>query len=587
MATRAENAPAEAPAAILLAAVGRLRRRARWLRAERAASRGLAAGLGLGAAVRLLEIVHLVAPAAWWYAAVALVPAVAAWAWSFTHPPGALAVAAAADERLGIKDRSASAVALGESAHPMTAALIADAAEHITAAPPRRVFKRRLGRRVWPPAAAGAALALAIFLPQWPALQSAQARTARAERRAQAQQLEDLAAELERRADPTTEDLARQVAENLRRLGRDLRSPAMTEKRAVMRLKETAAQLAAARAQIEQDSPKSLAQAGAELSRLAEQQVVAKQADRLRDLRDLAQLKQAGLKEVETLEQLAELPAQDFEKFKHLPQLKGLSEEQMRRLAELAKRERARQLYANLELPQDLLDALSELFAKEDYLSALELMQTVMEKLGERLEAQQAGKAPPLTDEELKRLQAELKELAELLKNTNLDQLAQRLRATAERLSRMDIEELLKRLKECESCAGCQGCRAGLGLLPGLGAGMGLVPGVGSGIGPGIGPGDSRSRYQPGMVDRPTGSPQRTTVPLSDVNIRGQFGDRGDVAATEVYVPPSSGGERGKVPYFRVLPSYRERAEDALRREEVPPEQRARVKRYFDALTAE
>lgn len=567
-------------AARLTAAVQRLRRRVRILQAERRASLGLAAGLGVGVLLRITDLFGLIQPAAWWYVVIAAIPATFAWVWTFLHPPDLLAVAVAADARLGIKDRAASAIALQASSEPMTAALVADAADHVVTAPPQTVFQRRVTGRLWPPAAMGAVLALVILLPQWPALQLSQTRARRAELKTKAQELERLAADVEKRAEPGTEQLAKQVAENMRRLARDLKSPRMTEKRALVEMKKTAAELKAAKAKIEEKSAKKLAQASAELSQEAAQAAMAQQSERMRDLREFAQLKQAGLKDIETLEELAKLPAEDFEKFKDLPQLKGLSDEQVRRLAEIAKRTKARQLYTNLKMPQELLDRLSELFAKEDYLKALETMQDLLAKLQERLKDQQSGEAPKLTDEEIRRLEAELKKLAEILKNTNLDDLAEELRQLAEELSKMDIDELLRRLKEGQG----SGFGVGLGLLPGLGAGIGLL---GGGFGLGVGPGNSMAQYTPGLEDRPSDTAQRVGAKFSEINIKGQFGEKGEVAATEVFVPPSSKGEKGKVPYYRVLPSYREQAEDALRREEVPPEHRTRVKRYFDSLTSQ
>ena len=570
-------------AARLAVAMARLRRRVRVLQAERSASFGLAIGLCLCVLLRLADLTRILQPSAWWYPLAAVLPAAFAWAWAFFHPPQMIAVAAAADARLGIKDRASSAVALRSSGDPMTAALVEDAAAHVGSAAPREVFRRRLSSRLWPPAAAGVALALAILLPQWPALQSAQARTERAELKAKAKELNRIADEIEKRADTKTEDIAKQVAENLRRLGKDLDNPRTTPKRALVEMKETAKQIAAARDKIEEGSPKKLAQAGAELQDAAARAAMAQQSERMRDLRELAQLKQAGLKNIETLEQLKELKAADFQKFRNLNQLKGLSEEQIRRLAALAERARARDLYADLKMPQELLDALSELFAKEDYLKALELMQTLMEKLRDRLKAQQSGKAPKLTPEELKRLQEDLAKLAEMLKGTNLDELAKRLRELAEELSKMDIEELLKKLKECEGCAGFG---VGLGLLPDLGAGMNMCGGSGPSFG--VGPGDGMAKYIPGITDRPSDVSQRVGAKFYDVNVPGQVGDKGEtMIAGEVYAPPSAKGGQGKVPYYRVLPSYREQAEDALRHEEVPPEHRARVKRYFDSLTTQ
>jgi hypothetical protein len=65
--------------------------------------------------------------------------------------------------------------------------------------------------------------------------------------------------------------------------------------------------------------------------------------------------------------------------------------------------------------------------------------------------------------------------------------------------------------------------------------------------------------------------------------ITGSQRPTGEQAYVEIKAP-STVGNRSSVPYVRVLPSYRRKAESALNRQQIPKEHEKRVKEYFESL---
>lgn len=64
-------------------------------------------------------------------------------------------------------------------------------------------------------------------------------------------------------------------------------------------------------------------------------------------------------------------------------------------------------------------------------------------------------------------------------------------------------------------------------------------------------------------------------------------GERRDVPGADPYVEikaPATTGNRTSIPYVNVLPKYRQRAESALKRDQIPKEHEKRVKEYFNGL---
>jgi len=140
---------------------------------------------------------------------------------------------------------------------------------------------------------------------------------------------------------------------------------------------------------------------------------------------------------------------------------------------------------------------------------------------------------------------------------------------------------------KCPSCgkSGCNGNCAGTGqsgqggTQPG-GAGqnnsaVGALPGGTPGTAPGSGPGMVNSAppghpLQPGLTPHGTGSqldPSERALSI-DANLRGAPGATGD----------------STVPYYDVYPDYAARAETAINADNIPVNERKRVKDYFGAL---
>lgn len=62
---------------------------------------------------------------------------------------------------------------------------------------------------------------------------------------------------------------------------------------------------------------------------------------------------------------------------------------------------------------------------------------------------------------------------------------------------------------------------------------------------------------------------------------------RGEGPGPETYVEikaPTTVGTRSSVPYVKVLPSYKRKAESALDRQQIPKQHEKRVREYFDSL---
>lgn len=65
--------------------------------------------------------------------------------------------------------------------------------------------------------------------------------------------------------------------------------------------------------------------------------------------------------------------------------------------------------------------------------------------------------------------------------------------------------------------------------------------------------------------------------------VRGQRQDEGEETYIEIK-GPTKPGDRSKTPYFKVLPKYRKKAEEALDKDRIPREHQKRVKDYFESL---
>ena len=533
------------------------RRRIRLLLAEQMALTGGAAAafvcLLLVAMSKLLHILH-----ADWLAVLSILAAglSAGAMWGAVRPLSDFDIARSAEDRMRLKERVSSAISLGPRCpgDPMVEALVQDAAEKLACGRPSHFFPHRLGARGRIFVGLAVLLAAALILPELPFLQSPATRRERAALRKEGEEVVKLAQELEKRRLPTDRaKIVHQLAMNVKALGKDMQRLRVTRKQALVRLHKLEKQAQSARAQLLSPSAKtSLAKAAAALQ--GQQEERARQTSLLSQL----QSQQAAA---------AQGKAQP------------LSEEQRRRLEELSRSLKPSQARQLLGLDGDLASVLAQLLAKQDVQAALDILARLAQKL------EDPGTLDQLSPEELRRLEEELRGLAEALKNTDLDELARELLEMAKALERGDR-------KLCQSRAGrlgkaCLGLSAGLGACNSAQAGLSLCLSGLSQAGQGVGPDQGTSRYDPSSPHRVNaGAPSRVPTQHYDTRIPGQLGERGEAYSLQVLGEPDKPGQ-AQVPYYQVYSDYSKAAEDAVNREEIPAPFRERVKTYFESLDLE
>lgn len=77
--------------------------------------------------------------------------------------------------------------------------------------------------------------------------------------------------------------------------------------------------------------------------------------------------------------------------------------------------------------------------------------------------------------------------------------------------------------------------------------------------------------------------PETIDSNANPLQVQGQRTEQGEESYIEIKGPTGLGA-RSSLPYQKVLPQYKKQAEQALDRDQIPPEHRQRVRDYFDAL---
>ena len=400
-----------------------LRRRVRLLLAERTA---LAAGTW--AAVACLALVGLdkfrLARIEWDYLAAILALGLAGgWAWGFFHRPTTFEVSRAAEKRLSLKERLSSAVALQRLSDQdeMVAALLDDAAERLRPVRPSRLFPRRFGRRGQVFVGLLVVVAAALILPELSPFQSAATRRERGRMRAAGERLVKLAHKLEARPVPGKAKILKQLALNMKALGKDMQTGRATRKQAFVRLHRLENQVKLAQRELAgPQGEKPLAQAATEM-KMAQDALARMRM--MQKAKILAQLKAAR-----------EAKAAKGGGKEGKGATKPLTDEQVKALERLAAALKPSTTQELLKLPEDLASTLAKLLAKKDMQEALKILQRLAEKL------QKPETLRKLTLEQMRRLAEELRMLAGRLKKTDLDALARQMLALAKALERGDIK---------------------------------------------------------------------------------------------------------------------------------------------------
>jgi chemotaxis protein histidine kinase CheA len=184
-------------------------------------------------------------------------------------------------------------------------------------------------------------------------------------------------------------------------------------------------------------------------------------------------------------------------------------------------------------------------------------LQELAQKMREN--AQQAAQQgrPPLSKEEMEKLRQQLEELAKQLADDK------------------KMEEFLQAMLDAMKEGGGS-CRLGA-VCMGLGS---IVPIPGAG---GPGPDDDRMLFDSGRVNKL----DKGVAGAGKTNATQVVGQRREGPGEETYIEikaPTTVGNRSSVPYVKVLPSYRKKAESALDRQQIPKEHEKRVREYFESL---
>ncbi|MHB1001812.1 MAG: hypothetical protein ACYC27_21440 [Armatimonadota bacterium] len=407
---------------ILDNSIKRLRRRIRFLLAERYGLLGAGAGMVAASVMVLLSSRYDVLLDYRLWLVTILLGAVAGIVVGLTRNLRDLAVAMAADERTGLKERISTAITLPRDADldDMEQALLTDAGGHISGLNPRDVFKRRFGM---PHYVAGGTLVLllaAIILPQISFMQSSSRKKDAAIMKSEGAKMVKVAKELKKEAGKEHNDL-KKIASRIDQLGKKMETGRMDKKQAMLKAQRLSKEIKAEQDRLakENSRTKSMQQARADMSK-SSRQIAQKAAQEIAKKENIPP--QEALKKVPSDKRLAELARKSG----------PLTEAERKELEQAIKK--YSDPSSNLPILAELGEALAKLAENGDFKKAAELMQQLAKKLN-------LGDMGELDKEALKK---QMDELAKALKDTDLDKLAKQMLENAEKLAKMSPEELKK-----------------------------------------------------------------------------------------------------------------------------------------------
>jgi polyhydroxyalkanoate synthesis regulator phasin len=472
-------------------------------------------------------------------------------------------LAGAADRRLALRDRLSTALFLTGKPDPsgLEQAQVHDGLLRLAALHPREVFPLRAYRCARLSAGGLLALLAVQILPIPPLLLSAQAQQDRAVVRLQGAQLEPVAQRLEQHARRSGDASTRELAQRLHKLSQDMQRGKLDRKQALLALREMDKTL---QGNAPQPTPQ-LAQQAAEALQRSAQSALAKQAQQL-----AAQASKKG-------DAAAQKRLQDLAKQAQ----QASTPEQAQKVAEQLQRE-AKALGATAP-GLGLSAALAQGADTGDWSAAAD-------QLAQLQDALQSGKLSP---EEAKQLAEQLAQAAQALSAAQQKELAQSLSQACQCLQQGDQKGACACCGKACSCAGKKGAACACGKCAGACAssaatGMGPVnTGAHSFNGNEYagGPDDPRSRANPASEAGKLYAPRSVAVTPGTVRATGQLRPGAQMEALEERSAPDK-VSASKVPYYEVVGDYSRAAEEALSREEVPPADRAAVRKYFEALQA-
>ncbi|MBS1716844.1 MAG: hypothetical protein JSS72_03830 [Armatimonadetes bacterium] len=543
--------------------------------------RGIAQGASAGAAICIvwatLDAFRLVMAEWQWLGITFAVCALAGLICGFVIPVSSKALTKSIDRRAALKDRLTTATERTGESGVFDEALQADASEALREVSPKKAFPLRFTRLHGGSLALGALAAMIFMLGNSPLLMSPGQRKERDEVHAMGEAVERVAKEQFQKPD-SKQDLTpeeKRLAGDMMKLARELERARIPKEQALQKQNELAqkandlakqaegqARVDLANAQTAEDQLAAAASV-ANMSESEKTQMASQLSKAMTDLQNrMSQLQKEQAKAREALNKSNLSQAGREALQRQLSQLsqqgKGLSS-QMQALQQKMK---------TLQLSKEAMDVFRKLVNDPLYKQILELQR----KLQGSMKQGANGKMSALSDEELKELQRKLEALAKRLNDPE------------------EMKKFLQAMLDAAKHAKQMGRGNGAGLGLGLGSGMGESGpqgGASAGGGPSYGPGAPTQDIWAGdtqhvnKLDKPVEN--RGTTHAESITGEQRPGD-----GSEPYVEikaPTFVGTRSSVPYQRVMPSYKRRAESALERQQIPKKHEKRVKEYFDSLT--
>lgn len=559
--------------------------RVRIARAWKGAASGLLVGAGLAAGLIVadyLRLIYLEVPMLYWTAAATTALGVL---WGLFAPISALGLADSIDRRARLENRLTTA-AEKEAHGAFEEALQEDAHQHLADLKPSKLYPIRLSRLHGGALGACLLVACLFLLGNTPILLSADAKKKLAEadkKRAAIERVLKPLEEAEKRGELAEEE--KKLVAELRKLEKDLKKQRVNEEEALQkanelskegqklaekRLEMASKQGEDAMAKLDQLIKEKLKEAGmsSEEAEAADPQLMQMSESQLQQM--LEQTKS----EIKALQQQLE-QAQNEGDSKKASELENLLEQKKKQQIKLELSAKAKKVFERLQ-NHPLMEEIQAV-AKE-----------LGKKMKEAYEAQKAKEAKEGKGSESEGQEGEGEgqdqqegQGGEEITQAEIDAYKEKLEALAARLEDDEemqkfLENILQNLKNASlgECMSCLPSPFGLP-IPGVGQ-----PSMTKGVG---GPGTQY--YYPDAGGIHTNDEEEAGAGKTEA--KGIRGRKRDIPGEEAYVEvkgPASVNKRSQVPYQKVLPSYKNRAEEAIGKSEIPKEHQERVRKYFESL---
>jgi hypothetical protein len=224
----------------------------------------------------------------------------------------------------------------------------------------------------------------------------------------------------------------------------------------------------------------------------------------------------------------------------------------MKKLAALNKK-----LKQSIEMTENMRKAMEKMMNDPLMKEILELAAKAEIVMNKAKNSQGNEEQQALTKEELEEIQKQIDELAKKILEDD-------------EFMKQYLEALRDMLKDGKigMCSGSCNLSIPFGIkLP--------IPGVG-------GPSKDNFFSNTGLINKGSGQDSKGSTFSTAVS-----GQSRDVPGQSMYIEmrgPTGQGLRTSVQYKKVLPSYKQKADQAMNRQEIPPEHQKRVKKYFESL---